>query len=582
MTRRLLLAVAAALALGIGASPAGGDRNLIVGISDDYFLWKPAEYAAIARDLGATAFRVTLKWDGSSRSLSPQDAETIGGVAGATSGLRMIVAVVGQYADYAPQTDAQRGAYCSYVTDLVKRFPTIRDVVIWNEVNLSYFWRPQFDSSGASASPAAVEALLARCWDQLHAAAPDVNVISDISSRGNDNPNAHSNISHSPLNFIARLGDAYRASGRTQPIFDTFGEHPYARSADYPWLQHDGSSEVAQGDLHRLLDGLAAAFSGTAQQVPGACSGAGCPTVWFLEAGYQTTPSADKAGLYTGFETEPSPVPDGDGTPASGTAGLPDQGSQLRDGVSLAYCQPGVGAFFNFLLADEVDLAGWQSGVLWADGRPKASYGALKAVAARVAAGQIACDQIGARSPPAPSSSASGSTGRSGGSISASGSAGRSGGSASATSSTGTASAPILAVPGSSGGVGMAAGASTVRRTNPKTAPPGVRLRTKAPFAVSPAVLRSETYLRSSLHLRGLKEMSGFRSRLQPTWFVVGGFYSIPRPGGAVAVWLRQTARGWKVAGVARGRAVLQPKRGVPCDLAYAFVEPPAVGCLRP
>jgi hypothetical protein len=574
MTRRLLvaiapaLAIAAALAFCMGAAPADADRNLIVGISDDSFLWKPAEDAAIARDLGVTAFRVTLKWDGSSRSLSSQDAETVGGVVAATSGLRMIVSVVGQYADYAPQTDAQRDGYCSFVTDLVQRFPTIRDVVIWNEVNLSYFWRAQFDSSGDSASPAAYEALLARCWDQLHAVAADVNVISDISSRGNDNPKAPSNISHSPLNFIARLGAAYRASGRTRPIFDTFGEHPYARSEDYPWKQHDGSSEIGQGDLPRLLDGLAGAFSGTAQRVPGSCSGVDCPTVWFLEAGYQTSPRADKAGLYTGFETEPSPVPDGDGTATSAT-GVPDQGSQLRDGVSLAYCQEGVGAFSNFLLADEVDLARWQSGVLWADGTRKSSYSALKAVAAKVAAGQIACGGVGASSPPT---------------ASASGAAGTSGRSVSATSSRGTVAQPILVVPGSSGGTGGAAtsthkprvesaGATTVQRPKAETPTRRVRRRAKVPFAVSPAVLRSETVLRSSLRLGGLKELSSFRSRLNSRWLVVDGFYSIPRPGGAVAVWLHQTAEGWKFAGVARGRAVLQRKRGVPCDLAYAFVE---------
>jgi hypothetical protein len=559
MTRRLLIAIAPvvaiaqALAFCMWATSAGAERPLIVGISDDSFLWKPAEDAAIARDLGVTAFRVTLKWDGSSRSLSSQDAETIDRVVAATSGLRMIVDIVGQYADYAPQTDAERDAYCSYATDLLQRFPTIRDVVIWNEVNLSYFWRPQFDSSGASASPAAYEALLARCWDRLHDAAPDANVIADISSRGNDNPKAASNISHSPLNFIARLGAAYRASGRVRPIFDTFGEHPYARSADYPWLQHDGSSEIGQGDLPRLLEGLAEAFTDTAQRVPGSCSGSDCPTVWFLEAGYQTSPPADKMGLYTGFETEPSPVADGDGTVTKGTS-LPDQGSQLRDGVGLAYCQQGVGAFFNFLIADEVDLARWQSGILWADGTRKSSYEALKAVSAKVAAGQIACNQIGVGSPsPAPSSAPA--------------SVDTSARSDPATASTGTVAHPILVTPGSFGG------ATTVLRTRAETLSRRAPRPAKVPYAVSQAVLRSEAYLRSSLRLRGLKELTAFRSRLQPRWFVVDGFYSIPRPGGAVAVWLRQTAQGWKFAGVARGRAVLQRKRGVPCDLAYSFVR---------
>jgi hypothetical protein len=48
-----------------------------------------------------------------------------------------------------------------------------------------------------------------------------------------------------------------------------------------------------------------------------------------------------------------------------------DQAAQLSDAVRLAYCQPYVGAFFNFLLADESSLTGWQSGLLWANWRPK-------------------------------------------------------------------------------------------------------------------------------------------------------------------------------------------------------------------
>ena len=48
-----------------------------------------------------------------------------------------------------------------------------------------------------------------------------------------------------------------------------------------------------------------------------------------------------------------------------------DQSSQIRNALELAYCQPAVGAFFNFQLTDQTDLGGWQSGLLWADGTPK-------------------------------------------------------------------------------------------------------------------------------------------------------------------------------------------------------------------
>jgi hypothetical protein len=78
--------------------------------------------------------------------------------------------------------------------------------------------------------------------------------------------------------------------------------------------------------------------------------------------------------------------------PALAPAPRVDQEDQLRRAFTLAYCeQPLVGAFFNFLLADETRLAGWQSGVLWADWRPKPSYAPLREVFVQIGRGTLAC-----------------------------------------------------------------------------------------------------------------------------------------------------------------------------------------------
>ena len=69
------------------------------------------------------------------------------------------------------------------------------------------------------------------------------------------------------------------------------------------------------------------------------------------------------------------------GTSDQGAA--PDQATQVTDALRVAYCQPGVAAFFNFEIADEPSLDGWQSGLLWTDGTPKPSYDAFKACDAR-------------------------------------------------------------------------------------------------------------------------------------------------------------------------------------------------------
>ena len=50
-----------------------------------------------------------------------------------------------------------------------------------------------------------------------------------------------------------------------------------------------------------------------------------------------------------------------------------------------------MGAFFNFELADETNLAGWQSGLLWSDLTPKPSYVAFRSTVRRVASGRVDC-----------------------------------------------------------------------------------------------------------------------------------------------------------------------------------------------
>jgi hypothetical protein len=293
----------------------------------------------------------------------------------------------------------------------VTRFPRINDVVIWNEPNLSGFWRPQYGAPGQSA-PEQYEALAAYCYDLLHAMRSNIDVIGPATSVwGNDNPNAFDNISHSPTTFIQGIGAAYRASGRTQPLFDTIGHHPYpTSSSERPWTVHSDPAIISLGDLGRLLSVLSDAFSGTGQRLPDQ----GVP-IWYLETGYQTTIPASKSPLYFGVETWPgalpdvvSPEPPRAHPPDSSQA--PDQATQLADELLLTYCQPYIAADFNFMLEDEPSLGGWQSGLLWADGTQKGSYQPFKAAVAAVNSGSVDCGQVaGAPFVTAPATSAASS-----------------------------------------------------------------------------------------------------------------------------------------------------------------------------
>jgi hypothetical protein len=51
-------------------------------------------------------------------------------------------------------------------------------------------------------------------------------------------------------------------------------------------------------------------------------------------------------------------------------------------------------AFFNYLLRDDADLRGWQSGAVWADGTPKPSFRAIAATIAEVHAAKVDCAKL--------------------------------------------------------------------------------------------------------------------------------------------------------------------------------------------
>ena len=114
-------------------------------------------------------------------------------------------------------------------------------------------------------------------------------------------------------------------------------------------------------------------------------------TIWYLEDGFETiVPPANRAA-YTGKEQNTLLVPALLYGKATGSA---DQSSQLRNALELAYCQPAVGAFFNFQLTDERSLGRWQSGLLWADGTRKPSYQIVKQAVTAVTTGAVDCSQF--------------------------------------------------------------------------------------------------------------------------------------------------------------------------------------------
>ena len=354
MKRPLFLALVLVTVFAPRAAAAPG---LLVGVDDDSLKWyaHTGSLLSIYSSLGVGAVRVTLDWAPGESWPAGTDRTELARAGGAAQRMRVVLAVTGP-ADSPPLDDASRASYCGFVANVLRRYPAIRDVAIWTEPNSSRFWQPRHGSA------AAYEALLATCWDTLHAAQPSVNVIATSA------PHAK------PGRWYMLVGKAYRTSARLLPIMDTVGHNAYPEtSAEAPAALHRTGS-IDQGDLGRLLAALHSAFDGTGQAVPGTHG----VTIWYLEDGFQSTPP-DGRGLYSGSETDRHPVPED------------VQAAQLTAAVRLAYCQPAVGAFFNFELRDEPELAGWQSGLLRPDWSPKPAYTAYLQAIAAVRTGAIAC-----------------------------------------------------------------------------------------------------------------------------------------------------------------------------------------------
>jgi hypothetical protein len=363
-----LLGLAVLLAV-LAPSGTSADSNtarpFLFGVDDDAMKWvtDPAPLAASGGNLGVQAWRITIPWQPGKTALSADDRTAFDRIEFVRPRPRVVLAVLGRSGRDAPTTATRRAQYCAFARAALKRWSGIKDIVIGNEVNKNLFWNHP--------APVAYERLLATCYDLLHRARRDVNVISSLG------PRATAPADISPYYYILALGRAYRESHRTRPLFDTFGQNVYGASSRESPAAHHGGGLIALGDYQKLEAALSIAFGATPQPLPSPAH----PRIWYLELGYQTSIPTVKAADYNGQENAIT-------VPAVGRG---SQLEQLKLAVKTAYCQPAVGALFNFEMTDESRLSGWQSGLFYVDATPKPSYAPLRRYLAQVRAGQVRC-----------------------------------------------------------------------------------------------------------------------------------------------------------------------------------------------
>jgi hypothetical protein len=317
--------------------------------------------------LGATSNRVAVFWDASQPTVIQDQAflDRMVPVANRHN-IQLVFAIYPEKASMAPTTPAAVNQFCAYAVQVMQRYTSVKKVIIGNEPNQPKFWQPIWNADGTPASPAAMEAVLASCYDQLKAYNPSIDVIGvGLSPRGNDDSHASSNSSISPVRWIAALGKAYRASGRTKPLFDEWSWHCYPKvntdqvETGYAW-PNTGCVNAARVKL-ALWD----AFNGTGQPVTGGYTG---------PAG-TLFPSLMTFIDETGWQVDTSTLPGYSNTENVPTVSEAQQAIDYEKLVRLADCEPTLTDFHIFHEIDEADRTGFQSGVLRVDAseRPSAT-----------------------------------------------------------------------------------------------------------------------------------------------------------------------------------------------------------------
>jgi hypothetical protein len=313
-------------------------------------------------DLGMNENAITIYWD---PSLPGGMAEP--GLldrtlpAAAARGVRIVLTVYARRPAQFTQSPTAEAQFTSFLERLARAYPEVKDFVVGNEPNQPRFWQPQFAPDGSEAAGAAYEQLLARCYDVLKSVDPSIRVIGlGLSERGNDNPNAPSNASTSPVRFIQAVGAAYYASGRERPIMDALAYHPYPASSTDPISKGLPWPNAGVPNLDRIKQAVWDAFHGTAQ--PTFENGLGLVV---SEIGWQVGVASPWSSAYQGRENV-------------ATTDETTQAVIYGELVRRLSCDPDVTDLLFLHLVDETDLSGFQSGLERADGSPRPSYAAVK------------------------------------------------------------------------------------------------------------------------------------------------------------------------------------------------------------
>lgn len=365
--RHSLVTVAALAALTLAPAARAGGPTLLLGATEDAVRSSDPAVAQQQMNLlsaaGFRAVRITQVWAPGETTVSASDATILDNVmtAARNDGIEVLTTVMNYGSRTTPLSDTDQADFAAYAASVV-HVTGVRHLIVGNEPNLNRYWLPQFDDTGADVAAPAYEALLARTYDAVKAANPAAEVIGGaLAPRGGD-VGGGIRPTHSPTAFIADMGAAYRASGRTTPIMDALSLHPYEEHSSIAPADgvHPNTTTIELADYGKLVTLLGQAFDGTGQ--PGSTL-----PIYFDEFGVESQIPPVKQSLYTGTEVAVTqPVDEA------------TQAAYYKQAMQLAFCDPNVKGLFIFHAVDEKAMTGWQSGLYYPDDTPKSSLPAVR------------------------------------------------------------------------------------------------------------------------------------------------------------------------------------------------------------
>jgi hypothetical protein len=234
-----------------------------------------------------------------------------------------------------------------FMDDSGRVLPAVKDWTAWNEPNNPTFLAPQYKRSGSAwviQSAVSYAKICNAVYDGVHATfiASERVACGVTAPRGNNDPSS-SRPSVSPLAFLR----ACKKAGLLR--FDAWAHHPYyAGPSDQPTTKPvtakgAPATAVTLGNIGDLIKTVTQLY--------------GNKRIWITEYGYQTNPPDTLFGV-----------------------SWAKQALYLKQAFGIAKKNPRIDMMLWFLLKDDPNLNGWQSGLITSGGKKKPSFAAFQSL----------------------------------------------------------------------------------------------------------------------------------------------------------------------------------------------------------